>query len=120
MEKINEVGEYIMGFPLVQRELLSLLRETIIRNAPEAMEVISYQMPAYKQNGILVHFAGHKNHIGFYPGVSAIETFKPRLTKYRLSKGTVQFPLDEPLPVELIADIVTFKVLEKSQKVKKR
>ena len=120
MEKINEVGEYIKGYPPAQQELLELLRETIIKNAPEAKEVISYQMPAYQQNGILAYFAGHKNHIGFYPGVAAIEAFKPRLTKYKLSKGTVQFPLDQPLPVEWIADMVAFKVLEKSQKARKR
>lgn len=120
MEKIGTVEAYIKSFPPAISELLGLLRETIKKNAPDAIEVISYQMPAFRQNGILVYFACHKNHIGFYPGVSAIELFKPRLKKYKLSKGTIQFPLDEPLPLELIADIVTFKVLEKTQKVKKR
>jgi uncharacterized protein YdhG (YjbR/CyaY superfamily) len=120
MEKISSVDEYLKGFPPEVREKLGLLRETIQKYAPEAKEVISYQMPAYKQNGILVCFAGHKNHIGFYPGVAAIELFKSRMTFYKLSKGTIQFPLDQPLPLDLIADIVTFKVLEKSQKVKKR
>lgn len=120
MEKLSSIDEYIAGFPAEVREMLGLLRETVQKNAPEAKEVISYQMPAYKQNGILVYFAAHKNHIGFYPGIAAIELFKSRLTQYKLSKGTIQFPLEQPLPLDLIADIVAFKVLEKSQKVKKR
>jgi uncharacterized protein YdhG (YjbR/CyaY superfamily) len=110
------VDFYIAGFPSATKELLELLRETIKKAAPEAMEVISYQMPAYKFHGMLVYFAGYKNHIGFYPTGSGIVNFKNELTAYKTSKGTVQFPLDQPLPLELITDMVKFKVAENLEK----
>ncbi len=120
MEKVNDTDEYIAGCPENVREKLVQLRATIRENAPEAKEVISYQMPAYKQNGILCYFAAHTNHIGFYPGVSAIEAFKSAISGYKWSKGTIQFPLDKPLPLDLIAGIIRFRVLEKSVKPKKK
>jgi len=80
--------------------------------APEAVEVISYQMPAFKLNGILVYFAAFKNHIGFYPTSSGIEQFKKELSPYKWSKGAVQFPLDKPIPFALVKKIVIFRVKE--------
>jgi uncharacterized protein YdhG (YjbR/CyaY superfamily) len=88
------------------------IRQAIKEVAPNAQKTISYQMPAFKQNGILVWFAAHKNHIGFYPRVSAIEAFKDKLASYEVSKGTVQFPLDEPIPFGLIKEMVQFRVKE--------
>src|SRR5579863_6432559 len=108
----RSVDEYIASFPKETQRLLSELRKTIKAAAPNAEEVISYQMPAYKQKGILVYFAGYKNHIGFYPTASGILNFKKEIEKYTWSKGAVQFPLTEKLPVTLIAQIVKFRVLE--------
>lgn len=109
---------YIAGFPPETRELLTQVRKTIQNATPEAEEVISYQMPAYKFHGILVYFAGYKNHIGFYPTGSGIINFKDELSSYKTSKGTVQFPLDQPLPLELIAEMVKFRVAENLEKVR--
>lgn len=106
------VDIYIAYFPAETQELLHQLRETIKKAAPAAEEVISYQMPAYKLNGVLVYFAGYKNHIGFYPAGSGIESFKHKLSGYKTSKGTVQFPLDQPLPIDLISEIVRYRVSE--------
>lgn len=106
------VDIYIAGFPAEVQELLQQLRDTIRKEAPEAEEVISYQMPAYKLNGILVYFAGYKNHIGFYPAGSGIENFGRKLSGYKTSKGTVQFPIDQPLPIDLISEMVKFRVSE--------
>lgn len=112
------VDLYIAQFSPSTKELLEQLRHTIKNAAPEAEEVISYQMPAYKFHGILVYFAGYKNHIGFYPTGNGIENFKNELTPYKYSKGTVQFPLDQPLPLELIAEIVKFRVIQNLEKIK--
>jgi len=119
MKQLNEIDHYISGFPEQSRVLLEQLRETIKLAAPEAIEVISYGMPAFKQNGILVYFAAYKNHIGFYPTASGIEAFKPELSSYQWSKGTIQFPLDKPLPVELITQIVRHRIYQRMQKLKK-
>ncbi|HEY9364716.1 MAG TPA: DUF1801 domain-containing protein, partial [Chitinophagaceae bacterium] len=100
--KINEIDSYIAGFPKDTQNLLQQLRETIMKAAPDAEELISYQMPAYKFNGVLVYFAGYKNHIGFYPGASGIETFKKEVSVFKNAKGSVQFPLDKQLPTKLI------------------
>ncbi len=116
------VDAYIAEFPESVQSLLTLIRETIKTAAPESEEVISYGMPAYKLQGVLVYFAGCKNHVGLYPTASGIEAFKQELSGYKSSKGSVQFPLDEPLPLELITKIVQFRVaknLEKAQ-TKKR
>ena len=121
MDKPINVTEYIAGFPQPVQVLLSSVRETIIKAAPEAQEVISYGMPAYKQHGMLVYFAAHTKHIGFYPMASGIEAFKEELSKYKGAKGSVQFPFDKPLPLSLIKKMVQFRVktnLEK-QKMKK-
>jgi uncharacterized protein YdhG (YjbR/CyaY superfamily) len=112
------VDVYIAGFPFETQEMLHQLRHIIKNIAPEAEEVISYQMPAYKLNGILVYFAGYKNHIGFYPTGSVIASFQDKVSKYKTSKGTVQFPLNQPLPVGLITEMVKFRVAENLEKAK--
>ncbi|MGN6540279.1 MAG: iron chaperone [Ginsengibacter sp.] len=118
MEKTSfkNVDEYIASFPENLRTLLEEMRTTIKKAAPKAEEVISYQMPAYKHFGILVYFAGHNNHIGFYPTASGIEAFKKELSIYKGAKGSVQFPLDKPLPSVLITKMVKFKLKENEQK----
>ena len=118
--KFKSIEEYIDTFPKNVRDILQKLRQTIKVAAPEAEETTSYQMPAFKLNGILMWFAAFKNHIGFYPKVSAIEAFNEKLTKYKVSKGTIQFPLKEPIPYELVAEIVKFRVQENSSKNKQR
>jgi len=110
------VDQYIAAFPVETQKLLTQVRETIRKIAPEAEEVISYQMPAYKLNGMLVYFAGYKNHIGFYPTGSGIQAFKKELSVYKGAKGSVQFPLDKPLPIALISEIVKFRKIENLQK----
>jgi uncharacterized protein YdhG (YjbR/CyaY superfamily) len=113
----NNVGfrsmdEYIATFPAEIQIILEELRATIKTSAPDAEEKISYQMPTFFLKGNLVHFAAHKNHIGFYPTPSGIETFKQELSVYKNAKGSVQFPIDKPLPLELIGKIVRFRVDE--------
>ncbi len=110
------VDEYIGTFPVSTQEKLTELRTLIKEVAPEALERISYQMPAFFLNKMLVYFAGYAKHIGFYPGVNAIVAFKDELTNFKTSKGTVQFPLKEPLPVELIKRIILFRVEENRRK----
>jgi len=111
--KINpQVDQYILTFPEPTQRQLKALRETIHQAAPEAVEVISYKIPAYKYYGMLTYFAARKNHIGFYPFPSAMEVFADKLAKYATSKGTVKFPLDKPLPLKLIYQIITFRVEE--------
>lgn len=117
--KFDDVEEYVSIFPEEIRELLQSIRTAIKEAAPEAEEVISYNMPAYKYYGILVYFAAYKNHIGFYPGSSLInEVFKKDLVKYKTSKGTIQFPLDQQLPLKLIKKIVKFRVRYNLDKAK--
>ena len=118
MTRPENVDEYIASFPEKTQKLLKQLRSAVKSAAPEADEVISYSMPAYKLKRILLYFAGHKNHIGFYPGASGIEAFKKELSLYKGAKGSVQFPLDKPLPLELITDIVRYRVNEISHFVK--
>jgi uncharacterized protein YdhG (YjbR/CyaY superfamily) len=108
----NDIDEYIAGFPYDTQKFLEQLRTTITKAAPEAEEVISYKIPAYKFHGMLVYFAGYNNHIGFYPTPSGIEKFKDELSFFKNAKGSVQFPLDKPLPVDLITKIVVFRVQE--------
>jgi uncharacterized protein YdhG (YjbR/CyaY superfamily) len=112
----HTIDEYIANYPKNIQSILEELRQAIRETAPDAKEVISYQMPAFKQNGILVWFAAFKSHIGFFPKASAIEAFKNKLAPYQISKGTVRFPLNEPLPLELIKEIVKFRVKEDSNK----
>lgn len=110
------VDAYIAAAESHLRIPLKQIRDTIRSAAPKAEEVISYRMPAYKQNGMVVFFAGYKNHIGFYPTGSGIENFRTEIAGYKWSKGAVQFPLDKPLPLALIKKIVKFKVQENEAK----
>jgi uncharacterized protein YdhG (YjbR/CyaY superfamily) len=116
MTKPNNIDEYIGTFPLETQSLLEQLRSIIQRSIPEAEEYISYGMPSFKFHGMLVYFAGYINHIGFYPGASGVETFKNELKEYKTSKGTIQFRLDKPLPIDLITRIVEFRVMENLEK----
>jgi uncharacterized protein YdhG (YjbR/CyaY superfamily) len=113
------IDEYIQSFPESVQEKLQMIRQTIHKAAPEAKEAISYQMPTFKLNGNLVHFAAFKEHIGFYPIPSGIEAFQEELSKYKTGKGSVQFPLNEPLPLDLVRRIVEFRVKENLSKKKK-
>ncbi|HNW88806.1 MAG TPA: DUF1801 domain-containing protein [Bacteroidales bacterium] len=108
----NSVDKYISCFSGEIQTKLQQLRLAIRKAAPGAEEVISYQMPAYRQGKILVYFAAHKNHIGFYPTASGIEAFKNELSAYKLTKGTVQFPYKRPLPLKLVEKITRFRVME--------
>lgn len=118
--KPENIDQYIANFPVETQKLLRQIRETIHKAVPEAKEVISYGMPAFKQNTVLVYFAGYAKHIGFYPTGSGIEAFKEEFTQYKWSKGAVQFPLDKPLPLELITRITKFKAERDLEKVKKK
>ena len=113
-QKPMDIDEYIAGFPKEIQTLLEQIRIVIKQAAPEAEEAIKYAMPTYVLNGNLVHFAAFKNHIGFYPVPSGIEAFKQELSVYKGAKGSVQFPLDKPMPFDLISKIVKFRVEENS------
>lgn len=106
------IDEYIAGFPPEIQQLLQEIQMTIRQAAPDAEETISYQMPTFRLHGNLVHFAAFKSHIGFYPAPTGIEEFKAELSAYKGSKGAVQFPLDKPMPLDLIRRIVLFRVQE--------
>lgn len=116
----GEIDAYISGFPAGVQEILQKVRETIRAAAPQAEETIAYQMPAFRLNGPLVYFGGFKDHIGFYPTPSGIEAFKEELASYKGAKGSVQFPLDKPIPYELIGRIVAFRVQENLAKGKRK
>ena len=107
------MDEYIKTFPKDVQSILEKMRQTIRKAAPEAVEAISYQMPTFKLNGKnLVHFAAWRNHIGFYPTPSGTEAFKKELSRYKAAKGSVQFPLGEPIPYDLVKKIVIFRMKE--------
>jgi uncharacterized protein YdhG (YjbR/CyaY superfamily) len=108
----RNIDEYIGGFPQAVRAILGKIRSTIKNAAPNAEEAISYQIPTFKLKGNLVHFAAFKKHIGFYPTSSGIANFKAKLTGYKSAKGSVQFPLDQTIPYNLISQIVKFRVKE--------
>ncbi|PKA16451.1 iron chaperone [Leptospira haakeii] len=116
----KSIDEYIKTFPKEVQSLLQELRKVIQEEAPEASEKISYQIPTFYLNGNLVHFAAYKNHIGFYPGASGIAKFKKEIDKYKNAKGSVQFPIDQPLPFTLVRKIVKFRVGEYKKKVPKK
>ena len=122
MNSKENIDAYIAAFPDEIKLLLEEMRQIIKKTAPDSEEVISYGMPAFKQNGVLVYFAGYKNHIGFYPTSSGIREFQKEFAAYKWSKGAIQFPLDEPLPIKLITKIVKFRVNEDKakQKLKKK
>ncbi len=104
------IDAYIADFPKDVQERLEKVRATIRKAAPDAEEAIKYQIPTFVLNGNLIHFGGYKNHIGLYPGSKPIEEFRDELTRYEVSKGTVKFPLDKPLPIGLISKITKFCV----------
>ena len=108
----KNIDEYIAGFPRDVQKILKQIRTTIKKVAPDAEEAIKYGIPTFVLNENLVHFAAFKNHIGFYPTPSSIEAFKDELFRYESAKGSVQFPIDEPMPLSLIAKIVKFRVKE--------
>ncbi len=112
----SSIDEYIATFPEDRQALLEAVRATIKAAAPDAVEIISYGMPAFAQNGNLAYFSGLKDHIGFYPTPSGIEAFQEELSKYRTTKGAVNFPVDKPLPLELIGKVVRFRVAENLDK----
>ena len=112
------IDDYIAAFPPEIQQKLTALRKVIRETAPEAEEKISYQMPTFAQNGNLVHFAAFKNHIGFYPAPSGIENFQEQLARYKSSKGAIQFPLDEEIPLGLVREIVKFRLAENLAKAK--
>ena len=110
MKTYKNISEYIVQFPKPIQKLLQEIRQTITEAAPAATEAISYGIPTFKLNGNLVHFAAYEHHIGFYPGAAAIVDFAKEFSKYKTSKGTVQFPLDQPIPHTLIKKVVKARV----------
>ncbi|MCB0601878.1 MAG: DUF1801 domain-containing protein [Saprospiraceae bacterium] len=127
MEKTEyrSIDEYIGTFSPAVQELLQAIRTTIRKHAPEAKETISYGMPTFKSTENLVHFAAYDHHIGFYPTASGIQAFQTEISKYKWAKGSVQFPLSEPIPFDLIERMVAYRVkdakakFEAKKKVKK-
>jgi uncharacterized protein YdhG (YjbR/CyaY superfamily) len=113
-KQFKTIDEYIATFPKNVQTVLEEMRHAIQEAAPQAEEAISYQMPAFKQNGVLVWFAAFKNHIGFFPKMTVIEAFKQELADYKVSKGTIRFPLDKPIPIDLVKKIVKFRLKENS------
>jgi len=116
MKSYPDIDTYIKDFPADKQKLLKTMRATIQKAAPKAVEKISYGMPCFYQEGNLVYFAAMKNHIGFYPSSSGVANFQAALKPYHTSKGAIQFPLDQPLPLQLIATIVKFRVIENVEK----
>ncbi|MBM7872107.1 uncharacterized protein YdhG (YjbR/CyaY superfamily) [Clostridium pascui] len=116
----KSIDEYIMQFPPEVHEMLEALRRVIKESSPDAEEKISWQMPTFVLHENLVHFAAHKNHIGFYPGPSGIERFKDELSEYKSSKGAVQFPIGKSMPYELISRIVKFRAYENMKKAEEK
>jgi len=114
--KFESIDEYIRAQPKEVQPTLERLRQTIKKAAPEAEEAISYGMPTFKMRGPLAYFAAFKNHVGFFPTSTPIPVFKKDLAAYKTSKGTIQFPLDRPIPYGLVMKIVKFKVKELSGK----
>ncbi|MGN6493721.1 MAG: iron chaperone [Agriterribacter sp.] len=119
--KTSNIDDYIAGFPAGTQKILQTVRETIHKAAPEATETISYAIPTFSINGKhLVHFAAFKNHIGFYATPTGHEAFAKELSKYKQGKGSVQFPIDEPMPLSLITKIVKFRLKVVKEKLKKK
>ncbi|MCP9768237.1 DUF1801 domain-containing protein [Lacihabitans sp. LS3-19] len=114
--KFKTVDQYIGTFPEETQKQLEIIRDTIKKAAPDAKEIISYNMPAYKQHGVLVYFAAYQNHIGFYPTSSGINFFSERFSEYKWSKGAVQFPISKPLPLDLISEITKFRLEDDRQR----
>ena len=120
MRKQSTINEYIKTLPQDVQSILQKIRKTIKKAAPKSVEAISYQIPAFKLNGKnLVHFAAWKNHIGFYPGSYCIKVFKKELLSYKKAKGSIQFPIDKPIPYGLIKKIVKYRIKENLKKIKR-
>ena len=119
-KKFKNIDEYISVFSRDIQITLQQIRETIHKAAPKAAEVISYNMPAFKQNGVLVYFAAFKNHIGFFPTSSGIKKFSKELSSYETSKGTIRFPLDKKIPLSLIRKIARYRLNEDLEKQRKK
>ncbi|OMP76561.1 MULTISPECIES: iron chaperone [unclassified Chitinophaga] len=113
------VTEYISSFPTHIQALLQQVRQTIQQAAPDATETIKYAIPTFVLNGNLVHYAAFKHHIGFYPAPTGIRAFEKELAPYKQGKGSIQFPLDQPLPLDLITKIVIYRVKQNAEKKKK-
>jgi uncharacterized protein YdhG (YjbR/CyaY superfamily) len=119
--KATNIDMYIADFSRQIQELLQEIRFTIAEIVPDAKETINYGIPTFTlNNGNLVHFAAYKNHIGFYPGASGIAAFKDELSTYKTAKGSAQFPLNKPIPIELITKIVKYRVKENMEKARKK
>jgi uncharacterized protein YdhG (YjbR/CyaY superfamily) len=118
--KPTDIDSYIADFPETTQALLQQIRATIQAAAPEATETINYAIPTFVYHGNLVHFAGYKQHIGFYPGAAGIEAFKEEIRQYKWAKGSVQFPLNEPLPLDLVTRIVTYRLAQNAAKAVKK
>lgn len=112
------IDDFIASYPKQAQEILQQIRQTIHRVVPEAKEKISYGIPTFYLAGNLVHFSAYKHHIGFYPGSDAIKAFKDDLKPYKTSKGTIQFPLDQPIPYDLIKKITKYRVGQQLSKKK--
>ncbi len=112
MDKFKTIDEYISSFPKSTQTILKGIRKAIQEEAPEATEVISYGMPTFKLKKNLIHFAAYKHHIGIYPTPSSVEEFKKELEEYKTSKGAIQFPLNDPFPLDLVRRIVRYRIKE--------
>lgn len=112
----RNIDEYIAGFPEDTQEKLERIRTVIRKAAPQATEIISYNMPAFALEGSLVYFAGYKHHIGFYPTSTPMKVFREEIAVYKNSKGAIQFPLDKPIPAGLVTRIVKFRVKENKER----
>jgi uncharacterized protein YdhG (YjbR/CyaY superfamily) len=115
-KEVTTIDDYIKTFPEDVQDILKKMRDTIREAAPEAKEAISYRIPTFRLNGTLVYFAAFKNHIGFYPTSSGIAAFKKELSPYKSATGSVQFPIDKPVPYDLVKKIVQFRVQENLKK----
>ncbi|MFZ5391944.1 MAG: iron chaperone [Patescibacteria group bacterium] len=115
-KKINNIDSYIASFPKNTQTILEKIRQVIKESAPAAKEAMKYGIPTFVLSENLVHFAGYKNHIGFYPTPTAISAFKKELSIYKQAKGSVQFPIDKPIPFAIIKKIVKFRVEEINKK----
>lgn len=120
MKEFKDINEFIADFPEDIQLILEKIRATIQQAAPDAKEAIKYGMPTFVLNGNLVHFAAYKNHIGFYPAPTGIDAFIEELAQYRTGKGTIQFPVDKPIPYDLVTKVVKFRVEENLKKLKKK
>jgi len=117
-QKFKNIDDYISSFPVETQKLLEQIRAEIKKTAPDAKETISYGIPTFTLKGNLVHFAAFRNHIGFYPAPSGISAFREELSVYENAKGSVKFPIDKPMPFDLIRKIVKFRVSENLEKAK--